>query len=255
LYGRNIWIFKTEKLTFGTNIKKQLIMTTDQEEHHASNKLVVTEAEANVASTNLIPRFAIGIQKLKAFNARVDLIRPSQELDITGVTDKRKFTMSNLTKQTVSVAGAVHSYADDKGDLVLKKVVNFSKNKLRKLTQEEVISAADTVLTEAKKVTPADLLLEGISAAELKEYEEIVTYYRSISTSVRGAIIDRSGYTDELAQLFKQISALYKNSLDRLSHQYETKDEAFYHKYWAARKVIHHPGGGSDDKGGDDSTK
>jgi hypothetical protein len=230
-------------------------MTTYQEEHHTSNKLVVSEAEANTASMNLIPKFATNIQKLKTINARVDAIWPSQELDITGVTDNRKFTMSNLSKQTVSVAGAAHSYAADKGDLVLKKVVNITKNKIRKLTQEEVISAADTVLTEAKKILPADLEKEGISAAELKEYEEIVTYYKSISTSVRGAIIDRSAYTDELAQLFKQVSALYKNSLDRLSHQYETKDVVFYHKYWAARKVIHHPGGGSDDKGSDTDNK
>jgi hypothetical protein len=198
----------------------------------------------------------VGIAKLKVFNARVDTIRPKQESDTSGVTDNKDFSVNNLTKRTVCMAGAVHSYASDNNDYVLMKLVDYGKSRMSKMTQEEVIAAADTVLTEAKKLLPADLQKEGISAAELAEYEEIETYYKGISTSVRGAIIDKSAYTDELAGIFMQISALYKNSLDRLAHQYELKDKTFYLKYRAARKVIHRPGNdGSNDKGDGGTTK
>jgi hypothetical protein len=228
-------------------------MTADQEERHASNKLVVQEAEANPQSMNLIPSFAAGIVKLKEINDQVDKLRPLQERDTSGVTVNKNFTLENLRIFTIDIAGAVHSYAYVKKDFVLMKVVNFGKAKVNRMTQEKIISAADTVLSESKKLLPADLEKEGISAAELKEYDEMVTYYRGISTSVRGAIIDTSGYTAAVLALFGESVALFKNSLDKLGNQFERKDHAFYLKYKAARNHIDRGGPSVDTKDKEDT--
>jgi hypothetical protein len=223
-------------------------MTTYQEERHASNKLVVKEAENNPQSMNLIPNFAKGIGKLKLINTEVDRLRALQEMDTGGVTENKNFTLDKLKAYTLDFAGAVHSYASDKSDLVLMKVVNYKSGKVGKMSQEKIIAVADIVLGEAKKVAPADLAKEGISVDELKEYDDMITYYHSLSTSVREAVIDKSGYTNLLALQFKASSALFKNSLTRLSSQFKRKDPEFYLKYMAARNHIDRGGPSGDTK-------
>jgi hypothetical protein len=214
-------------------------MTTYQEEQHSSDKLIVQVSEENPESTKLVPAFEEGIQKLKLVNDEVEKIRQLQEKDISGVTENKHFTIDKLNESTFDISGAVYSYADAKGDLVLKGLVNYSKTQLTKMVPGVLISAANTVLQEAKKLLPADLTKYGISAAELKDHEDLVTYFMPVSESTRGAIIDRTGYTKRLAELFEQSSLLRQNTLDSLGRQFKKKAPAFYTLYRGARKIIH----------------
>jgi hypothetical protein len=224
-------------------------MNTYQEEKHASSKLVVKVARENPQSTALIPSFEAGITKLDAINIEVEKIRKLQDQDISGVTVNKNFTEENLNTYTVDVAGAVYSYAVSKKDEVLKGIVNYKRGTVGNMTAEELISAAGIVLEEAKKVPAADLAKEGITADELKTFEDMVTYFKTVSNSPRESIIDRSGNTKRLAELFKESASLYKNTLDRLGHQFLRKDSTFYYKYRGARKVIHHGGDNPDTTG------
>jgi hypothetical protein len=222
-------------------------MTTYQEERLTSNELVVKEAENNPTSMNLIPSFAAGITKLKAINAQIIAIRPLQEQETSGITGAKNYTQDELIADTVIIAGAIHSYAHDKSDIALKALVHVKKGEVTNISGAKIISKAQAVLAEAKKVAATDLAKEGISAAELKEYENMVTYFGSIKSTPREAIIGRSVYTEEMAQLFEQAHELFKNSLDKLALQFEEKDPVFYQRYLAARNVIHRgPSGGTD---------
>jgi len=104
----------------------------------------------------------------------VEKIRTLQEQDFSGVTTHKTFTMDNLSNYTVDIAGAVYSYAEKKNDVVLKGKVNYKRGALANMTPGEIISAANTVQAEAKKVPAADLVKEGISADDLKAYDEMV---------------------------------------------------------------------------------
>lgn len=225
-------------------------MTDYQEEKHSSNKLVVTISKENPKSIELIPAFAEGIEKLDVLNKEIEKYRTLQETDITGVTVNKDFTMDNFINYTVDVAGAVYSWADKKNDIILMGIVDFKISKVSKMTPGKIISAAATVIDEARKLPEAELANEGISADELKTYEDMLAYFKDMSISTREATINKSGYTSELATLFAKVSKLYKNTLDRLAHQFKRKDPEYYRKYRAARKVIHHGPGGSKGSSG-----
>lgn len=217
-------------------------MTTNQEEQLSSDKLVVKTAEENPDSIKLIPAFEAAIQKLKLIIGEVEKLRMLQDKDISGVTEHKHFTIDQLNERTLEVSGATFAYAEDQGDTVLKKLVDVKKDELNHKTPGEIVSVANTILTEAKKVVAADLTKHGISPAELKEFEDMVTYFNGISESPRESIIDRSGATKRIGELFKQSSALRKNTLDKLARQFKRKDPAYYLKYKGSRKIIHHGG-------------
>lgn len=218
-------------------------MNDYQEEKHNSNQLVVEVAKQNPNATKLIPDFEEAINKLDAINKEVEKIRPLQELDNTGIAEEKGFSVKKLLNKTLDFSGAVYSWADKKSDLAVKERVNFKTGKLSKMTPGKLISAATITLDEAKKVPAADLAKGGISAAELTDYEEMVTYFKGIANSPRAAIIDTSAYTKRLKELFAASSTLISETLDRLARQFREKAPDFYFKYRGARKAIRHTPG------------
>lgn len=214
-------------------------MNDYQEERHNSDQLVVKIAKENPEAVKLIPAFEEGIKNLELLNDEVEKFRVLQEEDKSGVTVNKRFTMNNLINQTLDVSGAVHVCAYKKNDVLLMSKVDYKVGSLSKVVPGKVIAAAIITLEEAKKVPVADLANTGISAAELTEYEEMVTYFKSIKSSPREVQIDVSVYTKQLGNTFKEITKLYKNTLDRLARQFKTKAPEFYQKYRAARKAIH----------------
>jgi len=214
-------------------------MNAYQSERQTSYRNVVKLAKAREASVKLIPNFSKGIDKLDQIITQIDQERVQQEKAISGVTEAKNFTEEDLIEQTIDISGAVHSYAHSKNDLVLMAKVNYKSSVIERMSIEQLIAASGIVLEEALKIPVADLADEGITTEEMTVYKGIVTFYKTLSTSAREAIIARSLHTKKIALLFEQAGSLVKNSLDRLAPQFKRKDPDFYLQYKAARNVIH----------------
>lgn len=206
-----------------------------------SLNLIVRESNNNPASVALVPKFGAVITQLQNICSDLDECRVEQEKDLTGITTNKDVTLENLVDSTVEIAGAVHSYAYDKQNHALMAKVNIKSADIEKMTQSEVIAAAGIILEEALKIPPADLANEGISAEEIVTYQELIDYFKSIKSSNREAVIDRTGTTERINQLFKKASSIIRNKLDRLAMQFKRKDPEFYFKYKAARVVQYRP--------------
>jgi hypothetical protein len=225
-------------------------MNDYQEEKHTSNKLVVKVANENPEATKLIPDFEDGIKKLDVINKEVEKVRTLQEEDKSGVTDNKHYTLDNLRESTLDVGGAVHSYGSKKKDVPLMGKVNFKAGKLSGMVPGKIIAAANTTLEEAKKIPAEDLAKAGITAAELTEYEALVTYFKTVSAAPREAQVEVSAYTKRLAVLFAESRELFRDSLDKLARQFKKKAPSFYVLYRGARKTIHRSPNDTDDNGG-----
>jgi hypothetical protein len=74
--------------------------------------------------------------------------------------------------------------------------------------------------------------------AELTEFKSDYEQLKAGKSDTRSAIIERTGYTQQIADLFTEAADLKKNTLDRLSTQFQRKSPEFYQKYKAASMVI-----------------
>jgi hypothetical protein len=127
--------------------------------------------------------------------------------------------------------------------------VNYKSSRIERMSVEALIAASGIVLEEALKIPAADLANEGITAEELLRYKEMVGLFKSLSTTAREAIAERTVHTKKIAKLFEDAGSLIKNSLDRLATQFKRKDPDFYLLYKAARNVIHRgPSGGNEEE-------
>lgn len=214
-------------------------MNDYQTAKQASLKLIVKEAKNYPDEVSLIPTFAAGITRLETITAKIDDLSTQQAKDITGVTSDKNTVMVDVIDYLVDVAGAVHSYAISKNDKTLQAKVNYKQNVISRMSQPDLTNAAAIVIEEAEKIAPEALADEGITAAELAAFKAAHTQFKQVSSDPRKAVIDRSGYTQQLADLFSEAADLKKNTLDRLASQFRRKAPEFYLKYKAAASVIY----------------
>lgn len=203
-----------------------------------SLKLVVIQARNHPNEISLIPTFAAGINRLETISNQIDVVSVQQSRNITGVTEDKNAVLEDVIGYMIELSGAVHSYATSTSNQTLKAKVNYKESTIEKMSQPDLIAAATIVIEEADKIGPA-LASEGISTAELNEFKTTLNEFKETSTEPREAIIDRTGYTRELAALFSEASDLKKNTLDRLAIQFKRKAPEFYAKYKAASAVIY----------------
>lgn len=218
-------------------------MTGFQIDTLTSYKLVVTEAKNKPAAMAMIPIFADGITRLDSINIEVSDLSVQQSKDLKGITEDKHDLKEEMENYVIDVAGAIYSYALNKGDKTLQVKVNFKPNKVHLMNQNQLTDAGAVVVEEAAKI-PAEVLAQGgITADELLRLTEILNLFNDTSSGKREAVINRSSYTDRISELLAEALILKKNTLDRLATQFKRKDAEFYNKYKAAATVIHLHGG------------
>ena len=214
-------------------------MNTYQISKQASNKLIVIEAKNDPEAISLIPTFAKGITRLDEITTEIDTLSMQQSKNITGITDDKNAQLEDVIGYIIDVSGAVHSYAIGKGDKTLQAKVNYKVTRIDKMKQAEVLDAAGVVLEEAGKVPAEALADEGITAEEMTQFAAVYNHLKGSTGGKREAVIERTGHTDRIADLFTEAADLKKNTLDRLATQFMRKAPEFYNKYKAAATVIH----------------
>lgn len=214
-------------------------MNNYQKARLSSNKQIVIEAENHAAEVAAIPTFARAIQQLKVINSEIDDLSAIQSEDMTGITEDKNEVQHEVIDYLLEFSGAIHSYAGQQGNKSLQALVNFKPTKVEHLDRHEIINAATTVLSEARKVAPMDLTNEGITPDEITRFDNALTKLKGYSNTRQTAGVDQKDITRRIAQLFAQAADIKKNTLDRLVLQYERKAPEFYNKYKTAANVIY----------------
>ncbi|ADQ79049.1 hypothetical protein Palpr_0899 [Paludibacter propionicigenes WB4] len=214
-------------------------MNDYQNAKQASYKLIVKEAKNHPNEVSLIPSFSTGINRFETIVNQIDTVSTEQAKSIKGITDGKNSVMGLVADYLVDVAGAIHSYAENTNNLALQDRVNYKESAISKMAQPDLIKAAAIVIEEADKLGLGALSNEGITPVEMDEFRTAFNQFKEVSSDPREAIIDRSNYTQQLADLFADASKLKKTTLDRLATQFKRKAPEFYAKYKAASMVIY----------------
>lgn len=205
----------------------------------SSNKQIVIEAENHAAEVAVIPTFVRGIEQLKVINTELDDLSAIQSEDLTGITEDKNEVQHEVIDYLLEFSGAIHSYAGQQGNKSLQSLVNFKIGKIDLLDRHEIIDAATTVLSEARKVPARALASEGITPDEVIQFDTVLTQLKGYSNTRHTAGIDQKDVTRRIAKLFAQAADIKKNTLERLVPQYERKAPEFYNKYKTAANVTY----------------
>jgi len=214
-------------------------MNKYQKARLSSNKQIVIEAENYAPEVSVIPSFVRGIEQLKATNGQLEELSVIQNQDLTGIIEDKNDVEHEVIDYLLQFSGAIHSYAGQQGNKSLQTLVNFKPTKVEHLDRNEIIDAAATVLTEARKIPPAQLSNEGITSDEIVQFNNVLTQLKGYSNTRKTAGIDQKDVTRRIAELFAQANDIKKNTLDRLVLQFERKAPEFYNKYKSAATVIY----------------
>jgi len=214
-------------------------MNNYQKARLSSNKQIVIEAENHAAEVAVIPTFVKGIEKLKTINQEVDDLAVIQSQDLTGIIEDKNDLQQEVTDHLIEFSGAIHSYAGQQGNKTLQALVDFTPTKVEHFDQKEIIDAATTVLSEARKVPARALASEGITPDEITQFDTVLTQLKGYSNTRQTAGIDQKDVTRRIAELFVEATDIKKNTLDRLAPQFQRKAPEFFNKYKAASTVIY----------------
>ncbi len=211
-------------------------MTNYQKTKLVSYKLIITEAKTYELVTDTIPRFKGGINRLDEICIEAEGIQVQQEKDITGVAEDKHQTLDNLVTIMAFISGALQSYAKEKNDYSLFESVYYTESCMGKLRHTDINPTAELLIEETEKLAPEEIAEIGISADDITNLKSLLEEFKQIVQSPRLAIIERSGLTEKLRQLFNEASDLKKYVLDNLALQFKYKAPEFYLKYVAAGK-------------------
>jgi len=213
-------------------------MNSYQKAKFKSYKLIVIEKNNNPEIAATIPYFEQGVDKLAALLPEIELLSANQDKDLTGITEDKNDLADQVIDHLIEVSGAVHSYAELNGNKALQSLVNYKPTKVVRLDQHDLITAADIVLNEAQKIP--ELSNAGINPEELTEFSEVLASLKNSTSNRREAGIEQSGSTKQIAELFIRAEDIKRNTLDRLTPQFQRKAPEFFNKYKAAANAIYH---------------
>jgi hypothetical protein len=199
-----------------------------------SDELVVTEAENNQSSVNLIPSFAEGIAALKKNNSDIRIAMILQDQSNSGITTEKSNAHVELVECLIDVVGGIHSYADTKGNTVLKEKASYSNTAIEQMGLSHLITTANSILDLAQSIDPIELAHYGIGAGELTAFQSAITAFTNAKSNPREATIEHAGHTEKIVQLQLSSHKIIE-MLDKLSTQFKRKAPEYYAIYKASR--------------------
>ena len=184
-----------------------------------------------------ITLFGNKMTRVRQIVAGIRALTPQQEEITTGITTEKNALLEDITEQVLNIAGAVHAYAEEKNDKPLQEKVNYKRSMVRREDQSGVITIADIVLAQAKKIPVDDLVECGIEASEVLECTQKLAQLKATQNNKKIATIDQSSITKKIRENFAELGDIKRQSLDKLIRQFERKDPDFYFKFKAASAI------------------
>lgn len=222
-------------------------MDAIQKNRLISYKLVVKVSEDEPEIVATIPLFAEGVVELKGIVSEIDEKSVSQNRDLSGITAEKNVHLVDCQNLLYVFAGALYVYGGKKGDKILQGLVNYSKSKINKLDQQDLVKACRAVLVEVRKLPESELTALGLSQRDVTVFDTATNNLDSKKDTRKGAVIDQKSDNKVILQLFERANYVKTEILDNLAPQFEWKHPVFYKKYKDA-SVVHYKHYKKEDK-------
>jgi hypothetical protein len=160
-----------------------------------------------------------------------------QARNITGFTKEKDQNLEDLVTITLSVAGAVHSYAAKNKIKDVQYQVDFTFSKLFWGAHSKLSRNAKLTLDLANTYK-AEIARYGITDAMIADLQtKLNAFDKSLAVS-RDSIVDRTVDTHDIPGDFREIDDLFENCMDKHMELFRVSHPEFFRRYFASRRIV-----------------
>ena len=201
----------------------------------------LTGALETITSTDDLPALSAKHVALKTILGRIAAASAAQSEPVNGPRRVRNRALASATDLAIVVAGAVLSYARERGldELIVKVDVTPTSLKTGRLARrvellQQIHAAATSVLSEL-----ADF---RVTAAMLTQLQELIDVVKPLLVAPRARIVSRRVATLRLEKEHRRLMRLITGEIDPLVEGLRLTSPDDYARYHAARVVVDSPG-------------
>jgi hypothetical protein len=158
-----------------------------------------------------------------------------QEFDKSGISDNKKLLRKTLVDQAEDISGKMVAYANNVGNAVLLKEVQYSKSELNRSPDADLKNKAQCIYDRANSNVAA-LPTYGITAAILTTFLAAINTFNAAIPKIQEGIKDKKLTTSQLAALYDATDAALKN-IDKIIEIVHQTQPNFYKSYNDNRKL------------------
>ncbi len=192
--------------------------------------------------------------KFKENNIRLNELKNENEKDLNPVVNAKADLRKTLINSTVPSLNVILAFAHENGDKELLKKFNFSRNKLTKSKDLDLIEKCKSVFKTAEKLfnksvndaekvdsklkeNKIDILSFGLTEEMLAELEKTEKDFIDSHLALRDTIELKNKSAKKITEVIKVNDKLLKNNLDLLLSIFESSHPEFYANYTNARII------------------
>lgn len=192
-------------------------------------------------------------------NDKLIELKSEHERDIRPIIIHKTEKRNNLINKAVPICNVLQVFAYDKNDKSLAKTINFSRNKLNKSKDTDLIEKCNIIWKTAKKlygksINSAEQVIAngkkskqnttningyGLTGQMIDELEEANKLFIDSILELKDAISHRNKCAKKITEKIKLNDQLLNNKLDRLMTLFEISQNEFYKNYKEARTIKH----------------
>jgi hypothetical protein len=211
-------------------------------ENSYSMELVVMDfMKENVSIWGANVPLTVAFNKFKDMMAEIKGLFEIVMYNILGAAAAKKQKREFMTEGFLFLKNAVIPYANEVGDAELKALFKFSKWKLNKFRDTEVVEKMRGYRSKALTLV-SELSEFGIDAAWLDGFAVLIDNYESYISKPRIAITERKSANAMLVAKIKESKLLLKGQVDLMVYNYGEEEPAFVEGYKNARIIVDYPG-------------
>jgi hypothetical protein len=207
--------------------------------NHLSSYLAVnfvfSKYETKVAA---LPALLATVTKYRGLMNELDSVRLIQEGHTTGTTLQKQKEEAEMIEATVRIAAAVYLYAKEQNNLELQEQVNVSPTYLQRLGDSKLVSHCTLIYNLANGLDAEALVPYGVLPETIGGLKKEIDDFAALVAKPRTQIVARSTATNRMKELFKEISDLLLDELDKLMLLLKNQEPVFYNEYRAARIIV-----------------
>lgn len=194
--------------------------------------------EENSSAWAGISAFAGVLNQVKLKKKEVDEEHEIALVTSKGVTEDVRRLRKDMTQQAVRIASATFALANTIGNNDLASQVNFTANKIGKMSKEKATGRCQAI-KDAAQPHVAALAAYGILPTDFTDLQTAINLYREKAPNPRLAIINRGKAKRKIAETVRYIlDNLLSKQLDHMAAIVMFTNAPFYKGYLMAREII-----------------
>ena len=156
----------------------------------------------------------------------------------SGQKEGKQACREDMLSTTFTVSSGLMALASNTGNALLAARADYSRTKLARGKEADVISRCETLLALGNENAEALAAKCKVLARDLKALETAIKDFKKAQPMPRQSTTAAASATRELPGLFEQLDEVFQKQLDPLLEKFKDSAPSFYNEYRSARTIV-----------------